>query len=151
MTRTQIDTTGKTENFVTRNVKLITFLICIAVIFAPFVATYIRDTIEARREAERPEMTVEELIFIAERGKDLQQRDLAKFQDYREETEMQGMKYAFYRIPVMHENDLVLSVSFAAEHGYLFSLNVMNMDTREELDLLGEADKLEEYLTVSQN
>ena len=151
MTRTQIDTTGKTENFVTRNVKLITFLICIAVIFAPFVATYIQDTIEARREAERPEMTVDELVLIAERGKNLQQRDFAKFQDYREETEMQGMKYAFYRIPVMHENDLVLSVSFAAEHGYLFSLNVMNMDTREELDLLGEADKLEEYLTVSQN
>lgn len=151
MARTQIDTAGKTENFVTRNVKIITFLICIAVIFAPFVATYIQDTIEARREAERPEMTVDELVLIAERGKNLQQRDFAKFQDYREETEMQGMKYAFYRIPVMHESDLVLSVSFAAEHGYLFSLNVMNMDTREELDLLGEADKLEEFLTASQN
>ena len=151
MARTQIDTVGKTENFVTRNVKLITFLICVAVIFSPFVATYIKDTVDARREAERPQMTVDELVFVAERGKNLQQRDLAKFEDYREEAEMQDMKYAFYRIPILHEDDLVLSVSFAAEHGYLFSLNLINMDTREELDLMGEADKLEEFLTASQN
>lgn len=151
MARTQIDTAGKTENFVTRNVKLITFIICIAVIFSPFVATYIQDIIDARREASRPEMTVDELTFIAERGKNLQQSDLAKFQDYREETEMQDMKYAFYRIPIMHESDLVLSVSFAAEYGYLFSLNVINMDTRQELDLLGDADKLEKFLVTSAN
>ena len=32
--RRGVDTAGKTENFFTRNVKLITFLICIAVIFS---------------------------------------------------------------------------------------------------------------------
>ena len=58
MARQQIDTAGKTENFFTRNVKLITFLICITVIFSPFVVVYIQDTIEAKRLEKRPEMTV---------------------------------------------------------------------------------------------
>ena len=53
MVRKQIDTAGKTENFFTRNVKLITFIICIVIIFSPFVVTYIQDTVKARREAER--------------------------------------------------------------------------------------------------
>ena len=108
MARKQIDTAGKTENFFTRNVKLITFLICITVIFSPFVIVYIKDTIEDKRLASRPEMTVDELVLIAERSKDLRQRDLAKFDDYCEESEMQGMKYAMYRIPVVHERNLVL-------------------------------------------
>ena len=92
-------------------------------------------------------MTVENLIAIAERGNDLRQRDLEKFVEYREEVEMQGMKYASYRIPVLHEKDLYLSVSFDASLDYIFHLNLMDMDTRAELDLLSEADKLEEFLT----
>lgn len=147
MARQQIDTKGKTETFFTRNVKLITFLICITVIFSPFVVVYIQDTVEAKRLENRPEMTVENLIAIAERGNDLRQRDLEKFVEYREEVEMQGMKYASYRIPVLHEKDLYLSVSFDASLDYIFHLNLMDMDTRAELDLLSEADKLEEFLT----
>ena len=150
MAREQIDTVGKTETFFTRNVKLITFLICVTVIMSPFVITYIKDTLEERRLAARPEMTVEELTLIAARGKDLQQSDLAKFVDYREEVSMQDMNYAFYRIPVKHQRDLTLSISFAADHGYLFSFNLMDMDTREELDLLSEADNLEEFLATPQ-
>ena len=148
MARQQIDTKGKTETFFTRNVKLITFLICITVIFSPFVVVYIQDTVEAKRLENRPEMTVENLIAIAERGNDLRQRDLEKFVEYREEVEMQGMKYASYRIPVLHEKDLYLSVSFDASLDYIFHLNLMDMDTRAELDLLSEADKLEEFLTT---
>ena len=148
MARQQIDAKGKTETFFTRNVKLITFLICITVIFSPFVVVYIQDTVEAKRLENRPEMTVENLIAIAERGNDLRQRDLEKFVEYREEVEMQGMKYASYRIPVLHEKDLYLSISFDASLDYIFHLNLMDMDTRAELDLLSEADKLEEFLTT---
>ena len=126
MARKQIDTAGKTENFFTRNVKLITFLICITVIFSPFVIVYIKDTIEDKRLASRPEMTVDELVLIAERSKNLRQADLAKFDDYCERSEMQGMQYAMYRIPVMHERDLVLSVSFDAsiDHVFYFKLTL---------------------------
>ena len=142
----QIDTAGKTETFFTRNVKLITFLICILIIFSPFAIVYIKDTIEDKRLANRPEMTVDELVLIAERSKDLRQRDLAKFEDYREESEMQGMQYAMYRIPIVHERDLVLSISFDSSMDYVFYLKLIYQDTREELDLLKEADKLEEFL-----
>ena len=148
MARKQIDTAGKTENFFTRNVKLITFLICITVIFSPFVIVYIKDTIEDKRGASRPEMTVDELVLIAERSKNLRQADLAKFDDYCEESEMQGMQYAMYRIPVMHERNLVLSVSFDASIDHVFYFKLIDQDSREEIDLLTEVHLLEEFLTA---
>ena len=151
MARQQIDTAGKTENFFTRNVKLITFLICITVIFSPFVVVYIQDTIEAKRLEARPEMTVDELVVIAEGAKDLRERNLTKFEGYCTKSEVQGMKYSMYRIPILHERDLVLSISFDASMDYVFYINLIDMDTREELDLLTEAHKLEEFLTSSAN
>ena len=152
MARQQIDTVGKTETFFTRNVKLITFLICVVVIFSPFVLTYIQDTLENKRLEKRPEMTVENLIAIAERGDDLRQRDLSSFVGYRTEVEMQGMKYAMYRIPIVHEDNLVLSISFDASLDYVFHLKLINQDTKEELDLLSdEVRDLEEFLVGSLN
>ena len=148
MARQQIDTVGKTENFFTRNVKLITFLICVTVILSPFVFTYIKDTIEDKRLDNRPQMTVDELVLIADRAKDLRQRDLTKFEGYCTKTEMQGMKYAMYRIPVLHERDLTLSITFDASMDYVFQIDLMDMDTREELNLLTDAHKLEEFLTT---
>ena len=142
---------GKTETFFPRNVKLITFLICIVVIFSPFVITYIQDIVQAQREAARPEMTVDELAHIAEIGKDLRQRDLSKFDDYREEVDMQGMKYASYRIPVLHKRDCYLSVSFDMTMDYVFYVNLIDLDTRAELDLLSDANKLEEFLISPAN
>lgn len=151
MARKQIDSAGKTETFFTRNVKLITFMICVAVILSPFVITYIKDVIEDKRLENRPKITVDELVLIAERGKDLRQRDFEKFKDYREEVEMQGMKYASYRIPVLHERNCYLSVSFDTTMDYVFYVNLIDLDTREELDLLGHADQLEEFLTSPAN
>ena len=152
MARQQIDTAGKTETFFTRNVKLITFLICVVVIFSPFVLTYIQDTIEDKRLEKRPEMTVDNLVAIAERGDDLRQRDLSNFVGYRTEVEMQGMKYVMYRIPITHKDDLVLSISFDASLDYVFHLKLINQDTKEELDLLSDEVKdLEEFLTGSLN
>ena len=151
MARQQIETAGKTETFFSRNVKLITFLICVAIILSPFVITYIQDVMETRREAELPKMTVDELVFIAERGNDLRQMDLSKYEDYREEIDMQGMKYASYRIPVLHEKDLYLSISFDMTMDYVFYVNLTDLDTREELDLLSCADQIEEFLTTQAN
>lgn len=151
MARQHIDTAGKTENFLTRNVKLVTFFICVAIILAPFVITYIKDVTEDRRVAALPQMTVDEVVLIAERGKDLRQRDLAKFEGYCTETEEQGMKYAMYRIPVLHEKRMVLSVSFDASLDYVFYFQLINLENQEKLDLLTEAAKLEKFLTVPAN
>ena len=151
MERKQIDTAGRTENFFTRNVKLLTFFICVAVILAPFVIVYINDVIEEKREASLPDMTVDELVLIAEKSTDLRQRDLAKFEGYRTENEEQGMKYAMYRIPVLHEERMVLSISFDASLDYVFYLQLMNLETQEKLDLLTEPEKLEKFLTTPAN
>ena len=151
MARQQIETAGKTETFFSRNVKLITFLICVAIILSPFVITYIQDVMEERREAELPKMTVDELVFIAERGNDLRQMDLSKYEDYREEIDMQGMKYASYRIPVLHEKELYLYISFDMTMDYVFYVNLTDLDTRKELDLLSCADQIEEFLTTQAN
>ena len=151
MARQQIETAGKTETFFSRNVKLITFLICVAIILSPFVITYIQDVMETRREAELPKMTMDELVFIAERGNDLRQMDLSKYEDYREEIDMQGMKYASYRIPVLHEKELYLSISFDMTMDYVFYVNLTDLDTREELDLLSCAGQIEEFLTTRAN
>jgi len=148
MLKQPINTAGKTETFFTRNVKLITFLICIAVVFSPFVYVYVMDAIEAKRLEKRPEMTVDELVLLADRAKDLRMRDFDKYEGYLTETEVQGMEYAMYRIPILHEKDLVLSISFDASMDYVFYINLINMDTRAELDLLKEAHKLEEFLTT---
>lgn len=151
MAHRQPDTAGKTETFFTRNVKLITFLVCISIIFAPFVITYVKDTIEDKRLEKRPQMAVDALVTIAERGGDLRQRDLSNYEGYRNEVEMQGLKYAMYRIPILHERDLVLSISFDASMDYVFYISLIDMDTREELDLLKDANKLEEFLTSPAN
>ena len=58
------------------------------------------------------------------------------------------MKYAMYRIPVLHERDLTLSITFDASMDYVFQIDLMDMDTREELNLLTDAHKLEEFLTT---
>ncbi|MBR5120553.1 MAG: hypothetical protein IKV02_06100, partial [Clostridia bacterium] len=124
---------------------------CVAIILSPFVITYIQDVMETRREAELPKMTVDELVFIAERGNDLRQMDLSKYEDYREEIDMQGMKYASYRIPVLREKELYLSISFDMTMDYVFYVNLTDLDTREELDLLSQADQIEEFLTTQAN
>ena len=150
MAKKQVDTAGKTENFFTRNVKLITFLICVAVILSPFVVTYIKDVIEEKRLEKRPDMTVEELYVIAQKGKDLSQRDLTKYEGYCDKSEMQGMKYAMYHIPITDR--FMLSVNFDAEKDYLMTLNLLDLENQPaKLDLLTEADKLEDFLATPAN
>ena len=75
------DTVGKTENFFTRNVKLITFLICLGVFlafFGPITVFTIINYIEERAD-NRPIMTEEELIALSELDRDLYFSDIEKF------------------------------------------------------------------------
>ena len=74
-------TVGKTENFFTRNVKLITFLVCIAVFLAFFgpltvftIANYIKE-----KQDTRPVMSEEELIALSELDRDLYFSDIENF------------------------------------------------------------------------
>ena len=98
----------------------------------------------------RPDMTVEELYSIAQKGKDLSRRDLAKYEGYCDESEMQGMKYAMYHIPVTDR--FMLSVNFDATQDYLMSLNLIDLENQPaKLDLLTEADRLDDFLASPVN
>ncbi len=75
------DTAGKTETFFTRNVRLITFLICIAVflaIFGPLSAFHIRDYIREHSDS-RPELTDDVLIALTERSEGFFLSELEKY------------------------------------------------------------------------
>ncbi|MBQ8439053.1 MAG: hypothetical protein IJX19_00185 [Clostridia bacterium] len=75
------DTAGKTENFFTRNVKLITFLICVGVFlafFGPVTVFTIINYIEERAD-NRPIMSEEELIALSELDRDLYFSDIESF------------------------------------------------------------------------
>ena len=61
------------------------------------------------------------------------------------------MKYAMYRIPILHERNIVLSISIDASMDYAFYVTLIDMDTRAEIDLLKEAYRLEDFLSISQN
>lgn len=75
------DTAGKTENFFTRNVRLITFLVCIAVFlafFGPYTVFKIIAYIEERQDT-RSVMSEEELIALSELDRDLYYSDIKGF------------------------------------------------------------------------
>ena len=75
------DTVGKTENFLSRNVKLITFLICLGVFlafFGPLTIFKIIAYIEERKDT-RPVMSEEELITLSELDRDLYYSDIKGF------------------------------------------------------------------------
>ena len=64
------DTRGKTENFFSRNVRLITFLICVSVFlafFVPIVAYEVVDYLADARD-NRPEMTMSDVLRLSEQN-----------------------------------------------------------------------------------
>ena len=74
-------TVGKTETFFTRNVKLITFLICLGVflaLFGPITVFTVINYIEERQD-ERPVMSEEELLALSELDRDLYYSDIKVF------------------------------------------------------------------------
>ena len=78
------ETVGKTETFVTRNVKLITFLVCVAVFLVflgPLSIWRISELINAKEEAELEEtfMPLGALLAIADKGSAASWKDFRSF------------------------------------------------------------------------
>lgn len=74
-------TAGKTETFFTRNVRLITFLICLGVflaLFGPLTVFTVINYIEERKDT-RPVMSEEELLALSELDRDLYFSDIEGF------------------------------------------------------------------------
>ena len=127
----EIDTVGKTETFWTRNVKLLTFLICIfafLALFGPISVFRIADYIEEQNAGE--EMTVEELLALAELHETLTMR---AFEDYEKQVS-EAESFLFYYITV----DLRYSVMIGAqnEKATLNYFTVTDIQTDKKIDVM---------------
>lgn len=144
-----IATAGKTENFFTRNVRLITFLICIGVflaIFGPLSVFHIYQYVTEQSDT-RAEMTVDDLRALAVSPKTVRPEDLDKFLGEVGSNTVGDLRCEVYQIDVGERYFLI--ASFESANQKPFYMTLTDVETHEELDLLEDHNKLEEFLSAS--
>ena len=131
----QIDTAGKTENFGTRNVKLITFLIVTGVflvLFLPMAIFGIDMAIDWAERDDRPQMTLEDVVRLSEEERELYLSDLEKYQgdliEYDYETHYSVEIAPSYYLRAVAEKNT----------GKLLYFEMINTDTKNKVDILTE-------------
>ena len=132
----EIDTAGETETFWTRNVRLLTFLICTAVflaVFGPISVFQIKSCIE--ENATGDPLTADAVITLAERRLALK---LSDFEDY-EKTVSEGEDAVLYTIKVGEE--YLVMVGAEDEDGMLTTFTVSRIQTDETVDVLATTYK----------
>ena len=92
---------GKTENFVTRNVKLITFLVCVAVFLVflgPWSVWRIVEWVEQKQEQqiEADSIPLRALLIIADKGTDASWTDFRSFERIENVSDTDG--YVTWRL-----------------------------------------------------
>lgn len=128
----EIDTAGQTETFWTRNVKLITFLICVAVfltVFGPMSVFRIAKYIEENRD-EGEEMSVETVLELSNRHQALRLSDFKKY----EKTISDGEDAILYFLTV--EEDYLVMVGAESKKGYLTCFTVTDTRTDKTVDVM---------------
>ena len=136
--KSEIDTKGETENFFTRNVKLITFLVCLGIflaVFGPISVFRIRDYIEERSSKEIP-MTAADVLTLAQRHDTLYLTDFADFEKGVESE-------TFYLIDVAPH--FIVSVGAASVEAPVDHFTVTNTATDKKVDIMA-ADYNEDAL-----
>lgn len=126
------DTAGATETFFTRNVRLITFLICLAVflaVFGPISVFRIVQYIE-ENQAEGEPLSVEEVIAFS---MDHDRIRLSAFEDYEKEIS-EGDGAVLYFLTV--DTDYLVMVGAVDENGYLTCFTVTDSRTDETVDVM---------------
>ena len=131
----QPDTAGKTENFGTRNVKLITFLIVMGVflaLFLPMAIFGIDMAMDWINRDDRPQMTLEDVIRLSEKEGDLYLSDLEKYQgdliEYDYETHYSIEIAPHYYLRAVAQKDT----------GKLLYFTMANTSTQNKVDILTE-------------
>ena len=128
-----IDTAGKTENFFTRHVKLITFLVTVGlflVIVGPILIFGV--THDWMKPHELPEMTVEDVITLSEQNTSLK---LSQFTCF--EGEMQEWGFGdYYVIEIDARYTLVCGADPQTQ--VVFYCELKDSVTEQQLDVLNE-------------
>ncbi len=140
-------TVGRTENFWTRNVRLITFLICallILSVFGPISIIYIDDYIQSMEQDDRPQMTVEELRAVAEAAKSLNRKALERFRGERSENGENENRTVTYQISIGER--YFLMAGFYVETEKVYYLTLTDLEKNTDLDLLDRNADLDAFL-----
>ncbi len=145
MKRGEIDTAGKTESFLSRNVRLITFLVCVCLFLAGALvagAMIYGDLDFSRPENDtRPEMSVEELRGIAARAKTLTGGELSRYRGENYDRQIDGVTVEKYYYINAIGGRYNLSATERASDGRIMYLTVYDLESKKQIDLLdGESD-----------
>lgn len=127
------ETVGKTENFGSRNVKLITFLVCLGVLLALFIPVGvigIDAVIDFLERDERPEMTVADVVALSEQEGALYLSDLTRFQGTLDEQTWE-LHYIIDIAPCYH-----LRAVADKDSQKLLYFTMLNLDTGASVNVL---------------
>ena len=127
------DTAGKTENFFTRNVRLITFLICVGVflaLFVPIVAYEVVDYLSEARDT-RPDMTLNDVVRLSSQNGKISESQVQEFKSSSVDVKANGIYYYFDVSPHYH----VLAVA-DKNTKMLIYCQLTNFETGETADML---------------
>ena len=140
------DTAGKTENFFSRNVRLITFLICVSAFLALFVPIVAYETIDYLKMARdmRPEMTLNDVLKLAEQNGKISEAQIQKFKTTSEDIQAATTYYYFDISPHYH----VLAIA-DKNTKMLIYCQLTNFETGETADML--VDDIYAFLNKEKN
>lgn len=126
------DTSGKTENFLTRNVKLITFLCVIAIflgLFGPLSIFRIRDYIQEKRALEG-RITLEVVVAFSDLNRDVYLSELLEYTGERRDNDL----FMLYYMDV--DDDFLLLATAEKPAGKVRHLTLTHLSTGESVDVL---------------
>ena len=124
---------GKTETFFSRNVRLITFLICISVflaLFVPIVAYEVVDYLADARDT-RPEMTLSDVVRLSAQNGKISEKQITGFKPSEVDNKAGQIYYYFDIAPYYH----VLAIS-DKQTKMLIYCQLTNFETGETADML---------------
>jgi hypothetical protein len=126
------DTVGKTETFVTRNIKLLTFIACMIVIVAAMAGFGIYRALHYGDLVPEPEnlMTPEQMQTLVAKGGDLTWQD---FHDYG--FEVKGEDIVYIRRYDVQGGDYYLMVTSESEGTSIISVILVDLNTYEQTEI----------------
>lgn len=133
-------TVGKTETFATRNVKLITFLVCLAVFLVflgPLSVWRISEMVNAKKEAEAIEaqMPIGALLAVADKGAAATWSDFRKYEKSESINDKDG--YVGWTLQIRNEPFYVIVGGYGTKTAPQ-TIRVYSLITGESVDLLGD-------------
>ena len=127
------DTAGKTENFWTRNVKAITFFICLAVflaVFGPMSVFRIIEIVDEHR-VDGEMMQIQNVLDLAERREYL---TMDQFRAYDGDEQSFSDIGSYYRIRV--EDRFLVTVGSETEDGRVSYFSVTHLSSGESIEVM---------------